>query len=79
MAQIASNEFGAVTWSQLVWTPTRGLIGRLWQQTGKCAATMNGKVRCWAQRQRDQVLPPPDLWHQQCRRDILRIEARRIL
>jgi len=79
MTQMTSNDFGAVAWPQLVWLLTRSSITHLWRQTSKCGATMVGALRRSAQRERHQVLPPPELWHQQCRRDILRIEARRIL
>ena len=79
MTQMTSNEFEAVTWSRLGWTLTRGSIGCLWRQASRCVATMVGELRRSAQRQSEQMLPPPNLWQHQCRRDILRIEARRML
>ena len=79
MTQMTSNDFEAVAWPQLVWSLTRSSITHLWRQTSKWAATMTDEIRRSAQRRSDPILPRPDLWHQQCRRDILRIEARRIL
>lgn len=77
MTQLTSNDFEAVAWPQLVWSLTRRSIS-VFMATNQPAHRNHG--RCTPPlRQRDQILPPPDLWHQQCRHDILRIEARRLL
>ena len=79
MTQMTSNDFEAVAWPQLVWSLTRSSIAHLWRQASKRPATMTYDIRRSAHRQREQILPPPNNWEHQLRRDILRNEARRIL
>ena len=79
MTEMTSNDFKAVALPRLVWSLTRSSITHFWRQASKWAATMTDEIRHSAQRQREQTLPPPNLWQDQFRRDSHRIEARRIL
>jgi hypothetical protein len=79
MTHLTANELEAV--HRPVSTPTqvRDSASLLWRQIRGCAVALVRYVRQRAQARMEQSLPQADTLCRQLRRDILKIEARRLL
>ena len=79
MTQVTAIDFKDLAQPQAVQTPMRGRGVRLMRQMTSCAAMLACELRRWAERRSNQALPPADVSMQQFRRDVMRIEVRRLL
>jgi hypothetical protein len=79
MTQVTAIDFKDLAQPQSVQVPMRGTGARLMRQMRSCAAMLACELQRWAERRSDQALPPADVSMQRFRRDVMRIEVRRLL
>jgi hypothetical protein len=76
---VTAIEFKDLARPQVGQTPMRGTGVRLMRQMKRCAAMLACELQRWAERRSNEAVLPADVSMQQFRRDVMRIEVRRLL
>ena len=79
MTQVTAIDLKDLVQPQAVETPMRGAGASLMRQMRNLAAMLARELQRWAKRRCGHVLPPAGVSMEQFRRDVMRIEVRRLL